>query len=56
MQGSLRCLNFLATGSSAGGVLVAAFFLYVTVLNPSRSGRGTDAEGEIPAAATSLII
>jgi hypothetical protein len=32
MQGSLRCLNFLATGSSAGGVLVAAFFLYVMVI------------------------
>jgi hypothetical protein len=54
MQGSLRCLYFLITGSSAGGVLVAAFFLYTTVFNPSRSGRGTDPEGGIPAAATSL--
>jgi hypothetical protein len=35
-------------------VLVAVFFLYITVLNPSRSGRGADLEGEIPAAAISL--
>jgi hypothetical protein len=54
MQGSLQCLNFLVPGISAGGVLVAAFFLYVTVLNLSRSGRGIDPEGEIPAGATSL--
>jgi hypothetical protein len=35
MQGSLRYINFLVTGSSAGGVLVAASFLYVTDLKPS---------------------
>jgi hypothetical protein len=35
MQDSLRCLTFLVAGISAEGVLVAVFFLYVTVLNPS---------------------
>jgi hypothetical protein len=54
MQSSLRCLTFLVAGITIGCVLVAFFFLYVTVLNPSRSGTRTDPEGEIPDAVTSL--
>jgi hypothetical protein len=54
MQGSLRCLAFFVAGISAEGVLVAVFFLYVMVLNLSRSGGGADPEGKIPAMATSL--
>jgi hypothetical protein len=39
---------------SAKRVLVAAFFLYVTVLNPPGAGNSADPEGEIPVAVTSL--
>jgi hypothetical protein len=53
MRGCLRGLTLL-TATISTGVLVAVFFLHVTVLNPSGSGSAVGLEGEIPVAATSL--
>jgi hypothetical protein len=54
MQGCLRCLTFFVVEISADSILVDVFFPYIMVLNLSRSGRGVNPEGEIPAVVTSL--
>jgi hypothetical protein len=53
MRGCLRGLT-LAAVFTAGGELMAVFFLHVTVVKPSGSGSAVGLGGEIPAAATSL--
>jgi hypothetical protein len=54
MQGCLQGLILLAAGISARGVLVGVFFLYLAVLNQSRSGSAADPDGEITTVTTSL--
>jgi hypothetical protein len=55
---SIRCclqgLTLFTAEISAGGVLVAVYFLNVTGFNPSGSDSAVGPEGEILAAATSL--
>jgi hypothetical protein len=53
LRGCLRGLT-LFTAEISAEVLVADFFLYVTVLNPPGSGSAVGPEGGIPVAATSL--
>jgi hypothetical protein len=56
MRGCLRSSTLLAAAISTRVVLVAVFFVYVTVLNPSGSGSDVRPESEIPAAAASVPV